>query len=152
MNGWPVGVTHKKESKNGRSSSYQQKIDLAQIDPRAMVQTGPGMPVWGGHTISLRWSGPVEKSQRLRLWLLSPKVNLVLAFLRVAEFEQLMSRLAEGRSVVALLRQREKEGKHRRMDQLIHEGGLPQRLPFLDEEHARLVSAIRDRLFAASAA
>lgn len=63
--------------------AYQQKLDLVQIDPNAVVQTGPGLPSWTWRSVSLRWSGPVERGAQLSLWLLPPAANLALAFLRV---------------------------------------------------------------------
>jgi len=53
-------------------------------DPTAVVQTGPGLPEWSWTTVALRWHGPVERGQRLRLFLIPPALNFVLAFLRVA--------------------------------------------------------------------
>jgi hypothetical protein len=52
-------------------------------DPKALVQTGPGLPTWSWRTISLKWNGPVARDQQIRLWLLPPAVNLILAFVRV---------------------------------------------------------------------
>ena len=52
-------------------------------DPRAVVQTGPGLPQWTWRTVSLHWRGPVEKTQRLHLVLVPPAVNLGLSFARV---------------------------------------------------------------------
>ena len=52
-------------------------------DPKVVVQTGPGLPAWEWSTVSLRWSGPVEREQQLRLWLIGPTGNLLLAILRV---------------------------------------------------------------------
>jgi hypothetical protein len=52
-------------------------------DPRTVVQTGPGLPNWGWREVKLRWRGPVERGQRLRLFLVPPAVNFLLAFLRV---------------------------------------------------------------------
>ncbi len=57
---------------------------LQEIDPNALVTTGPGLPHWRWNEISLAWSGPVEKTERLRLFLLSPAANVFLAFLRTA--------------------------------------------------------------------
>ncbi len=97
----------------------------------------------GEHDMLYRW---IE--DRCRHHRLLQQHNLgPLAFVRVGDFEQLMGRLAEGRSVVELLQKREGEGQHRRVDQLIHEDGAPQRLPFFDEEHRRLTDAIHMRLF-----
>ncbi len=54
------------------------------VDDKAIVSTGPGLPTWQWRTIWLRWRGPVERGQEIRLVLLSPRTNLFLAFLRVA--------------------------------------------------------------------
>lgn len=58
-------------------------INLAEHDPNARIQTGPGLPEWNWNSYRLGWSGPVRHDQTLQLWLLSPTINLVLAFLRV---------------------------------------------------------------------
>ncbi len=52
-------------------------------DPNALIQTGPGLPTWQWRSIQMQWNGPVAKNHQLRLWLLTPSSNLVLAFLRV---------------------------------------------------------------------
>jgi hypothetical protein len=52
-------------------------------DPQAKVQTGPGRPDWSWQTVSLTWSGPVEREQELVLWLLPPWLSGGLAILRV---------------------------------------------------------------------
>jgi hypothetical protein len=54
-----------------------------QIDPQAMIQTGPGLPNWRWQSLALTWNGPVGTTQKIRLILLSPAMNCVLAFLRV---------------------------------------------------------------------
>ena len=59
-----------------RSKAYEQ-------DPHSVVQTGPGVPNWSWTSYALSWSGPVARDHRMRLFLLSPWTNLVLAFLRV---------------------------------------------------------------------
>jgi len=51
-------------------------------DPAAIVQTGPGLPAWRWTTLDLHWSGPVAAAQRIHLYLLSPRENLILAFAR----------------------------------------------------------------------
>jgi hypothetical protein len=65
------------------SPRYRQ-FNAEVYDPNAMVQTGPGLPSWTWSTTSVHFSGPVERSQRLHLYLLSPPVNLVLALVRAA--------------------------------------------------------------------
>ena len=59
-----------------------QNIEI--YDPNAMVQTGPGLPRWRWSDVALKWSGPVAQAQHLKLFLLSPRVNMALAFLRAA--------------------------------------------------------------------
>ena len=56
---------------------------LYRYDPRAAVQTGPGLPQWQWNSIPLHWSGPVEPSQQVRLFLLPPPINLALGIVRV---------------------------------------------------------------------
>jgi hypothetical protein len=49
-----------------------------------LIPTGPGLPDWTWHAIDLEWNGPVAEDQKVRFYLLSPWVNLILALLRVA--------------------------------------------------------------------
>lgn len=58
---------------------YSRMVD---IDPDAVVQTGPGLPQWQWLSIPLSWNGPVEKAQQIKLILLSPTVNMLLNFIR----------------------------------------------------------------------
>ncbi len=69
----------------GRLSSsreYGYNLALAQ-EPQAVLQTGPGVPNWQWQTLSLVWSGPVSADHRMRLWLVSPGLNLALTVLRL---------------------------------------------------------------------
>ncbi len=43
-----------------------------EVDPQAVVQTGPGMPSWSFRTHELMWSGPVQRDQQVKLWLVPP--------------------------------------------------------------------------------
>jgi hypothetical protein len=45
------------------------------VDPNAVVQTGPGLPAWQFRQFTLRWSGPVQKDQRIQLWIAPPFVS-----------------------------------------------------------------------------
>lgn len=56
--------------------------NLERIDPKARVQTGPGLPQWQWQKILLNWNGSVDAEQQLHLWLLSPGWHLVLNCLR----------------------------------------------------------------------
>jgi hypothetical protein len=62
-------------------------------DPNAVVQTGPGLPKWQWSSTQLSFSGPVERSQRLHFYFMSPPVNLVLALLRALLLTLLFARL-----------------------------------------------------------
>jgi hypothetical protein len=53
-------------------------------DPDALIQTGPGLPEWQWRSVQLRWNGPVDRTQQIRLWLISPAMNLALGLIRVA--------------------------------------------------------------------
>jgi hypothetical protein len=61
-----------------------QAAALYDFDPKAIVQTGPGLPRWHWQSYALQWSGPVERSQTMTLWLTSPAANALLSLLRVA--------------------------------------------------------------------
>lgn len=65
----------------GRGSATKSKYAVKSysprelVDPNAIVQTGPGLPSWRFREFSLLWSGPVERSERVRLWLLPPSAT-----------------------------------------------------------------------------
>jgi len=77
------------------------KVNLQEIDPRAVVNTGPGLPAWQWNQVPLRWSGPVEKAQEIHFFLLSPAANFVLAFLRAALLALLLLRVLGVTSIPA---------------------------------------------------
>jgi len=56
---------------------------IAALDPDAMIQTGPGLPSWSWRSVVLSWNGPVDPNQQVELFLLSPRWNCLLAFVRV---------------------------------------------------------------------
>lgn len=69
-----------------KSSSYSLSVPkaLESVDPDALIQTGPGLPDWRWTSLRLRWNGPVDRHQQIRLWLISPMINLLLGLVRVA--------------------------------------------------------------------
>jgi hypothetical protein len=94
----------------GNTSSSYDRDDYRQFnafvyDPTSMVQTGPGRPRWNFTPVPLRWSGPVERGQRLHLYLLSPTVNGILAILRALLVAALVLRLLP-------IRPRRGQGQH----------------------------------------
>lgn len=51
--------------------------------PKAVIQTGPGVPSWRWSSYTLAWTGPVSREQMIRLVLLSPLESALLALTRV---------------------------------------------------------------------
>ncbi len=79
----PPAVASAWGKKHGSLATRGYMQSNAQVyDPAAIVQTGPGLPRWSWTSLDLRWSGPVQAAQRMRLLLLSPRANLVLAIVR----------------------------------------------------------------------
>ncbi|HEY8097893.1 MAG TPA: hypothetical protein VIE65_17690 [Methylobacter sp.] len=78
-------VLRKSMSSDSASSySYADKaVDFDRIDPKAKVQTGPGLPQWQWHKVLLSWNGSVDAGQQLHLWYLTPTLTLLLNFARV---------------------------------------------------------------------
>lgn len=67
------------------AASYAYRPRVMQYDPNALTQTGPGMPGWLPYdTVTFSWSGPVTRDQTVSFFLIGPKTNLALAFIRVA--------------------------------------------------------------------
>ena len=60
-----------------KAAPQQQQQRLDEIDPRAQVQTGPGVPTWHWNVHRLAWQGPVQASQVVDLWLLPPAGTVV---------------------------------------------------------------------------
>lgn len=67
---------------------------LHEYDPRATIQTGPGLPDWTWNTFFFRWNGPLEKNQFMKLILIPPFINGLLCFLRVFLLILLILKLA----------------------------------------------------------
>lgn len=68
-----------------QSNVYYNKksSDFMRVDPKANIQTGPGLPQWQWHKVMLSWNGTVDVEQKLSLWYLSPTMTMLLNFLRV---------------------------------------------------------------------
>jgi hypothetical protein len=80
-----------------KANRYVSSLNVAlEQDPRAVLQTGPGMPSWSWRSYSLTWSGPVKSDQTLRLFLVSPGWNRFLTALRLLLVLLLAARLAIG--------------------------------------------------------
>jgi hypothetical protein len=62
-------------------------------DPHSALQTGPAIPRWSWRSVGLSWSGPVSRDHRMRLVLLSPRMNLLLTFVRLTLLLLLAARI-----------------------------------------------------------
>lgn len=82
---WDSGEDYEFSISSGRmkkSKGKQALRQVAQIDPNAQVQTGPGLPQWQWQQVSINWSGPVKSNQTLKVWLISPPLNRILGVAR----------------------------------------------------------------------
>src|SRR5258706_15571120 len=68
---------------------------MDEIDPKAVVETGPGLPSWTWHSYQLTWNGPVEKTQTLNLWLLPPWAKAILVVVQLSLIAALLVRVFE---------------------------------------------------------
>ena len=73
-------TAHKSQLSEQRQTSHRTRF---LSDPDALIQTGPGLPAWQWQSVQLHWNGPVDRAQQIRLWLISPTMNLVLGLVRV---------------------------------------------------------------------
>ncbi len=74
------------KQKSYLAGSVQRKavtIGVNEFDSNARIQTGYGMPTWDWDKIKFSWSGPVKKDETMKFVFLSPKINMVLGFIRV---------------------------------------------------------------------
>lgn len=67
-------------SLSSRSSVASENLNY---DPKARIQTGPGVPEWKWREVSFGWNGPVSAAQQVRPVLISLGLERVLTVLRV---------------------------------------------------------------------
>ncbi|MBN1276767.1 MAG: hypothetical protein JXA35_04680 [Deltaproteobacteria bacterium] len=104
-------VLYKSALPSAAKGMREEEVSVAekqvlQQDPNALIQTGPGVPSWTWRSFEMKWNGPVDRDQELRLWLVSPGTNLVLAFLRTILLALLILGLA-GRNLRQHIKNRE---------------------------------------------
>ncbi len=76
-------MSQESASKQNNQSKQNAKYRLDNYDSKAMIQTGPGLPGWTWNSHELTWNGPVQQSQHLSLWLISPTWTAILRVLIV---------------------------------------------------------------------
>jgi hypothetical protein len=69
------------------------------VDPKAVIQTGPGLPSWQWQRIPLNWNGPVTSQQRFGFTLAGPSLNLLFNSQRILLLLLLAWRFADWRGL-----------------------------------------------------
>ncbi len=72
-----------KMSYGGNFKAKAIKTGINEFDSNARIQTGYGMPTWNWDKIRFSWSGPVKKDETMKFVFISPRINMVLGFIRV---------------------------------------------------------------------
>lgn len=85
------------DSKRRTEAAVTEPVPVEQFDPKAIVQTGPGLPSWSWRTVELLWNGPVQPEQMLRLYLIAPALSSLLRLLSVLLLAALAWRVADVR-------------------------------------------------------
>lgn len=62
---------------------FYKDADNLKADPKAVIQTGPGVPNWSWRTITFGWDGPVSSSQTVRPILIPPHLSRPLGVVRI---------------------------------------------------------------------
>jgi hypothetical protein len=90
-----------RETKRAQKSEYDNVA--MQVDPGAVIQTGPGLPQWsadGGPAV-LRFDGAVDRGAEVRLLLLSPGLVLLWTFAQGAALLAILVQLGMRRAGTA---------------------------------------------------
>lgn len=100
VGGVPGGVISAPEGEFEKKMGYPpgsswRLSSLDQLDPETRIQTGPGLPSWQWSRFQLSWNGPVEHTQKIRLWLVSPRMEVLLVVMRLAFLLLLLALLAK---------------------------------------------------------
>ncbi|MBF0212829.1 MAG: hypothetical protein HQM00_04585 [Magnetococcales bacterium] len=69
--------------------------ELTGLDPKSVVQTGPGIPLWTWRSFDLSWNGPVERDQLLHFYLLPPWGNRLVIVARILLILALLGRVLQ---------------------------------------------------------
>lgn len=75
-------VSLRKAAPQGGKKFYKDADNL-KADPKAVIQTGPGVPNWTWRTVTFGWDGPVTSAQTLRPILIPPHLSRPLGVVRI---------------------------------------------------------------------
>src|SRR5690606_38312005 len=78
-----MALDNRREARSSSTGFLAKKFSLQQVDPNAVVQTGPGVPDWQWRSWTLEWSGPVRKDHEISLWFITPLHNAILIAIRI---------------------------------------------------------------------
>ncbi len=76
-----ASISEKEESRGGKK--FYKDADNLKADPKAVIQTGPGVPNWSWRTITFGWDGPVSGSQTIHPILIPPALSRPLGVVRI---------------------------------------------------------------------
>ncbi len=82
-----------------KTAAAPDTVSLPREDPDAAIPTGPGLPDWHWQRVELGWNGPVSRDQSLHFYLLPPRLNLLLAVVRVGLLILLIGGLLDWRAI-----------------------------------------------------
>lgn len=71
------------EEKAAQQKRLYKDSDNLKADPKAVIQTGPGVPNWSWRTITFGWDGPVSSAQTVRPILIPPHLSRPLGVVRI---------------------------------------------------------------------
>ncbi|MEC5126874.1 hypothetical protein VSU19_08940 [Verrucomicrobiales bacterium BCK34] len=76
--------TDRSNASSGKKQEiYSLKKANLKADPKAVIQTGPGVPMWSWRTIEFGFDGPVSESQQVRPILIPPLASRGIGIVRV---------------------------------------------------------------------
>lgn len=76
-----ASVSEKEGLRGGKK--FYKDADNLKADPKAVIQTGPGVPNWAWRTITFGWDGPVSGSQTIHPVLIPPALSRPLGVVRI---------------------------------------------------------------------
>lgn len=96
LKGAPSSVATQSNAWQTNRTSY---ASYDEYDPKAIVQTGPGLPQWRWGTLTFKWDGPVSRDQKINLIYLRPWAKKILVLLRLIFLGLLMFCLMDWESL-----------------------------------------------------
>lgn len=84
-------------SKKAKFTYKQEQLQNLAYDPKARIQTGPGVPAWKWRQVSCSWKGPVSSDQWLTPLLIPPLIQRLLTVITLGLLLWLLAILLEVR-------------------------------------------------------